>query len=432
MIRFLYTLAMSVVMVFAWPAAVVISVFNRSLHLADRFSPPRGLAGDGSPRVWIHAASVGESGIARSLAGELKRRYPTSRIFISTVTVTGRAHIEKLSREDASHEVDGVFLAPFDHPLVTGRFFRAVRPDALVLVETELWPWLIGAARAAGVPVTVINGRVSRRAFRRYSLLGKEMRGMLDAVGLFCVQTRTFARRFRRLGVPQDRLEVIGNVKFDNLPERTVFDVGEIRRELGIPETARVFVAGSTRPGEEAVLAEAFRAVRVTLPDACMVLAPRHLNRLDDVRAVLDSAGLGYALRSADQTASLSDSPVLVLDTMGELLRAFACADAAFVGGSLGDFGGHNPLEPAALGIPVLFGPYMEQTGFKELLSGGAASLVHDGAEVADALRELLGPGDRNQRMAAAGPKVVGRFRGTLARTLDCMAVRGFLPKADA
>lgn len=114
---------------------------------------------------------------------------------------------------------------------------------------------------------------------------------------------------------------------------------------------------------------------------------------------------------------------------MGELLRAFACADVAFVGGSLADFGGHNPLEPAALGVPVLFGPHMEQTGFKELLSGGAASLVHDEIELADALRELLGPGDRNRRMAAAGPAVVGRFRGTLARTLDCMAARGLLPE---
>ncbi len=430
MMVFLYTVMMTAALAVAYPVAWIAALAGRR-RLLMRLTPPRKLPSGGSPRVWIHAASVGESGIAYSLAGKLKERIPGAAVFVSTVTGTGLDHIGQMSERSLDSPVDGIFLAPLDHPLVTRMFVRVVRPDVFVLVETELWPWLIDALERRGVPVTVINGRISRRAFRRYSFFRSEVRRMLNGVTLFCVQNRTFAGRFRHLGVPPERIETIGNVKFDNLPDASAFDPEAIRRRLGIPEGVPVFVAGSTRPGEEAVVARAFRSAADKRPELVMVLAPRHLNRQPEVEETLRKAGLAYVKRSAGGTVSPPAVPVLLLDTMGELVGAFAGADAAFVGGSLTDFGGHNPLEPAALGTPVLFGPYMEQTGCKELLEGGAASVVHDDRDLAATLDVLLARGERRNRMAAAGPLVVNRFRGTLARTLDCMIARGIL-RGDA
>jgi len=229
------------------------------------------------------------------------------------------------------------------------------------------------------------------------------------------------------IGVPQDRIEVIGNVKFDGLPEPPDFDRDEVRSDLKIPTGAGVFVAGSTRPGEEKIVASAFRSVLDEYPDACMIIAPRHLNRVSEVERILDEAGLTYTKRSGGESITETGKNVLILDTLGELVRTFASADIAFVGGSLGDYGGHNPLEPAALGVPVLFGSYMEQTGAKELLSDGAAVLVHDAGELADAVTGAFAGKEKYIRMREAGPSVVTRFKGTLTRTLSCMHDRGLI-----
>jgi len=224
---------------------------------------------------------------------------------------------------------------------------------------------------------------------------------------------------------------VLGNIKFDSLPDSSQFKPPIIRATLGIPHTARVFVAGSTRPGEEEILARAFVEIRTRYPETLLVAAPRHLNRVSDVQKIFAEADLPSVKRSSGEKISETGSPVLLLDTMGELLGAFACADAAFVGGSLRDYGGHNPMEPAALGIPILFGPYMEQTGAKELLSGGAAALVHDEHELADTVCALFENAELHRSMAEAGPKVVERFTGILARTIRCMEARHLLETTD-
>jgi 3-deoxy-D-manno-octulosonic-acid transferase len=229
------------------------------------------------------------------------------------------------------------------------------------------------------------------------------------------------------LGVPPERIEILGNIKFDSLPDPGLFKPAIIRATLGISHSAKVFTAGSSRPGEEEVLAAAFALVRKEIPDSVLVLAPRHLNRAEEVDRILQNAGLSTLRRSAGVKLEETGAGVLVLDTMGELLGAFACADAAFVGGSLRDYGGHDPMEPAALGIPVLFGPYMEQTGAKELLSGGAAALVHDEQELADTLLDLFRNRERHKIMAQAGPKIVGRFKGILTRTIQCLDSRKIL-----
>ncbi|MHB9029574.1 MAG: 3-deoxy-D-manno-octulosonic acid transferase, partial [Candidatus Latescibacterota bacterium] len=323
--------------------------------------------------------------------------------------------------------VESTLLAPFDHPFVTGRFARKIRPNLFILVETEIWPSLLHTIRKRGVPVTIVNGKLGSRAFRRYRFFPRTMRRIMGEVSLACVQSRSFARRYRMLGVPPERIEVLGNIKFDSLPDSSLFKPAIIRATLGIPHEGRVFVAGSTRPGEEEIVAGAFAEVFSNFPDTILIIAPRHLNRVPEVEKILQEAGLVFVKRSAGTKLTESHERVLLLDTMGDLLAAFACADAAFVGGSLRDFGGHNPMEPAALGIPVLFGPYMEQTGAKELLSGGAAILVHDERELTETVLDLWKNSEQRVRIAEAGKRVVAKFKGVLARTLECMENRRLL-----
>jgi 3-deoxy-D-manno-octulosonic-acid transferase len=426
----LYTILMTFVLLAAYPVALALALFGR-MDLLRRLSPPSNIPDDAMVRVWIHAASVGEAGIAFSTAKELRKRKPGCLIFASTTTFTGLERLESLTKTHEKTVIDRSFLAPFDHPLVVGSFLRKVRPTSFILVETELWPALLRALERRRIPVVIINGKLGRRTFRRYRIFGAAMRKIMSRLSLVCVQSRSFARRYRMLGVPPERIEVLGNIKFDSLPDSSLFKPPVIRSTLGIPPSARVFVAGSTRPGEEEILARAFAEIRGRHPDSLMIVAPRHLNRVSDVQKIFADAELPSVKRSAGEKPSDSGPPVLLLDTMGELLGTFACADAAFVGGSLRDYGGHNPMEPAALGIPILFGPYMEQTGAKELLSGGAATLVHDEHELAEAVCALFENTELHKSMAEAGPKVVARFTGVLARTILCMEARRLLETTD-
>lgn len=426
MIIRLYQFFMTVILLLFYPVGVIFSIFGRP-NLLRRLVPPADIPEDDVLRIWIHAASMGEAVIAFSMACELRKKKPGSLIFVSTTTLTGFERIQLLAGQTGRQVVECSFLAPFDHPLIVRRFLRKLRPNVFVLVETEIWPSLITAVQRRGIPITIINGKLGRRAFRRYRMFRRSMQRIMRGVSLVCVQSRSFARRYHMLGVPPECIEILGNIKFDSLPDPSIFKPSLIRTALGIPRKAKVFVAGSTRPGEEEIIAGAFTEVLRECPEAVLVLAPRHLNRVAEVERVLEAAGLPVLKRSAGMKLGETECRVLMLDTMGELLGAFASADVAFVGGSLRDFGGHNPLEPAALGLPVLFGPYMEQTGAKELLSGGAAMLVHDERELADALRDLFGNSGRRRDMAQAGPKIVARFKGILARTIQCMESRKIL-----
>ena len=419
----LYTMLMSVILVIVYPVAWVSALFGQT-YLLKRLHVPANIQSDETKRVWIHAASVGEARIAFSMTCEIKRKYPLAHIFISTSTSTGLARVRALNDNEGEGPVENAFLAPFDHPVITGNFIKKIKPTSFILVETELWPWLIRSIYRKCIPITIINGKLSKQAFRRYFFVHSAIGKILKNISLICVQSRTFAKRYRMLDVPEERIEIIGNVKFDGLPGAADYDTGQFRLAFGIPERVKVFVAGSTRRGEEEELARSFKRVLKRYSDAVMVLAPRHLNRVSEVGKIVSDAGLLYARRSAGEKLIDSEKRVLILDTLGELIKAFACADVAFVGGSLRDFGGHNPLEPAALGIPVLFGPYMEQTGSKELLSEGAAILVHGSDELTEAVNEIFESVEKRRLMSMAGPAVVKRFKGTLARTLKCMENR--------
>ena len=426
---YIYQFFMTFILFVVYPAGWLLSLFGRP-DLLQRLTPPANPPDDDLPRIWIHAASVGESIIAFSMARELRRKKPGVLIFVSTTTRTGLERIRGLDGHVNPPVLERSFLAPFDHPFVIGRFLRKLRPTAFLLVETEIWPSLLNAMNRHDIPVAIINGKLSQRAFRRYRkfpLVRGALHRLMEGISLVCVQSRSFARRYGILGVHSERIEILGNIKFDSLPDPGIFNPAVIRATLGIPQAAKVFIAGSTRPGEEEIIAEAFASVLKEIPDSFMVLAPRHLNRVEEVDRILRAAGLSTVKRSAGVKLDETDARVLILDTMGELLGGFACADVAFVGGSLRDYGGHNPMEPAALGIPVLFGPYMEQTGAKELLSGGAAALIHDEHELADTLLDLFRNRERRSFMELAGPKIVARFKGILARTIQCLESRKIL-----
>lgn len=417
-------LLMSIVLAVVYPVSRFLALFGKT-NFSERLIPPQNISPEGIPRIWIHAASVGEAVIAFSMAMEIRKKKPGAIIFISTTTRTGLDRIQSLEKSADENIVNISFLAPFDHPLIARRFIKKINPSAYILVETEIWPSLISVIQRRGIPVSIINGKLGHQSFHRYNLFRLALRPLMGGISLVCVQSRTFARRFHWLGVPRERIEVLGNIKFDSLPDSSQFDCTSVRKNLGLLEKAEIFTAGSTRPGEEEILVRSFQMVLNNHPGMVMVLAPRHLNRIPEVEKILNSAGLHYARRSAGERVAERNDQVLLLDTMGELLQAFACSRAAFVGGSLSDFGGHNPMEPAALGIPILFGPYMEQTGAKELLQGGAAILVHDETELAEALDSLLSDSEKRNRMAEAGPQVIRKFRGILARTFQAMEKRG-------
>ena len=419
----LYTLIMSVILGVIYPFALITALFGYT-RFKDRLHAPSILTDNNARNVWIHAASVGEAGIAFSMACEIKRHYPHTHIFISTTTSTGLDRIHRLNESSGKSSVESVFFTPFDHPFITGKFVRRIKPTLFILVETELWPWLIKSVNRAGIPITIINGKLSRRAFRRYMIVRSAMGEIVKKISLICVQSRTFEKRFKLLGVPDERIEIFGNIKFDSLPKPSDYDREQLRLAFGIPEKVKVFIAGSTRPGEEEIVIRSYTKVIMKHPELVMVIAPRHLNRVSEIEKALQDVGLSYVKRSTGETLADSGKNIMILDTLGELISSFVFADAAFIGGSLRDFGGHNPLEPAALGIPVLFGPYMEQMGSKELLNEGAAVLVHNEDDLADALNAILEGGDTSHYMKEAGPRIVSRFQGTLARTLMCMKKR--------
>jgi 3-deoxy-D-manno-octulosonic-acid transferase len=418
----LYTIVVTLILIPLYPLAFVGNLLGFKTIWQHLFLPPS-IRSQGEKRVWIHAASVGESAIAFFMAGEVKKKYPHASLVISTMTVTGLSRIHRLMNE-TKNIVDSAFLSPFDHPLVISSFIKKLRPTTCILVEAELWPWLITSMHRARIPTILINGKLSRRGFRRYMTFHSLFKRIMENISLACVQSRTYARRFKVLGIPEERIETLGNVKFDNLPEPSDFNRITLRRLFGLPETVNVFVAGSTRPGEEELLGKAFHLVLKHFPQAVMIVAPRHLNRVPEVIKTFENQGHVWTTRSSKDRLTDTGKNILILDTMGELISAYACADTAFVGGSLRDFGGHNPLEPSALGVPVLFGHYMEQTGSKELLSGGAALLVHNDEEIAHAIIMIWETPETLHHMAEAGPRIVKRFRGTLASTLGCIENR--------
>jgi 3-deoxy-D-manno-octulosonic-acid transferase len=325
--------------------------------------------------LWVHAASLGEVNAVAPVLRELLPQMPRQALVITCTTVAGREQARRLFPQAAA-----CLLLPVDLPWLIRSWIQRFKPRLVLLAETELWPNFLRELKRQGAQVLVANGRLTERSFRRYRLLGRRFAEVLDCVEIFAMQAQPDADRMVALGARRARVLVVGNTKFDLAADVKAARIAaeSLRRELGWRRDQPVIVAGSTRPGEEVLLAKAFADLRRRLPEACFVMAPRHLDRADDAAAALKSAGLSFVRRSLKPQ---KEGTVLLLDTLGELRSFYALAEPAglaWIGGSFRDFGGQNPLEASALGVPALFGSSMRH--FPEvaeaLLEAGAAVQV--------------------------------------------------------
>lgn len=367
--------------------------------------------------IWLHCVSVGESIAAVPLARAVKERYPDIPLVVSTVTDTGQRVVkEKMPFADA------VFYLPLDLPWIVRKAVKTVSPRAFVVVETEIWPNLFREMHRQGIPVVVVNGRISDRSAGRYRAAAFFIRTVLQGVAAFGMQSRLDAERISAAGAAKERVAVTGNIKFDQAGvSMSTEEKDALRRELGLGDGERLILAGSTHEGEEAVVLDAFlslKARRSDLADLSLLLAPRHPERLGRAEEVLREKGVAFVRRTSAKKRQ--GEPVILLDTMGELGRLYAVCDVAFVGGSLVNVGGHNLLEPAAWGKPVVFGPQMHN--FREiaekLLAAGGGRQVLNAGDLENAFDELLVPAQAAE-MGARGREVVEENRGALKRTME-------------
>lgn len=413
--RFLYLLAIYLAVpvvsaVFLWRGLRDRSYWR---NFGERFGFGARLVPQG---VWLHAVSVGEVQACAPLVSALSRRHPGLPLTVTTLTPTGSARARALFGNLAQ-----VRYVPYDLPGAVRRFFRRVQPRLAVIFETELWPNLYRECSRRRIPLVLASARISPRSVSRYRRLGALFRETLARTALVAAQGPGDAERFRALGADPATTHVTGNIKFDfELPEGLAARGARLRAQYA-PDRP-LWVAGSTHGGgEEQAVLEAQRQVRATHPGALLVLAPRHPPRFDEVAQALQASGIVFVRRSAAATSATGpDCAVLLLDSLGELLDFYAAADLAFVGGSLVPIGGHNLLEPAALGVPILTGPNNSNSEeiARLLIARGAAEVVHDAAELGTRVTALLADGAAREHMGTAGRASVDSNRGALVKLL--------------
>jgi 3-deoxy-D-manno-octulosonic-acid transferase len=381
-------------------------------RIRERFSfglPPLQTGG-----IWVHAVSVGESIAAAPMIRTLQARHPELPITVTCMTPTGSERIQALFGNSVQH-----CYLPYDLPWAAARFLNRVKPRLAVVMETELWPNHIHQCAKRGIPVALANARLSERSARGYARFGKLTAPMLAELSLIAVQTQAEAQRFLALGARPECVDVTGSIKYDlkidaELPQRAA----ELRRQWQT-EQRPVWIAASTHAGEDEIILAAHRQLLKTRTDTLLILVPRHPERFEAVHELCLNQGLTTRRRSTGQDVQAGDQ-VLLGDTMGELLFLYALADIAFVGGSLVANGGHNLLEPAALGKPVLSGPHL--FNFLEIATqlreAGALSEVENAEQLTGRLATLLDAPTEMARMSQAGLAVLKANQGALQRLL--------------
>lgn len=369
--------------------------------------------------VWIHAVSVGEVQAIEPLVKHLRQHWPNLPVIVTTSTPTGSARVDLLFGQDVFH-----VYYPYDLPMAVRRFLARVEPSLLVMVETEIWPNMLRACQQQSIPTLLANGRLSARSARRYGYLrgfSRQVFGLIDAVA---AQSEADARRFVDLGVAQERVRVTGSIKFDmRIPASVQEQTQVVRRVWG---DRPVWVAASTHEGEEELVLEAHRKILRQIPAALLVLVPRHPERFDKVATLVQRMDYSLLRRSSERPCD-RQTQVFLGDTMGELPVFLGVADVAFVGGSLVKVGGHNMLEAAAQGVPVVFGPHVFNfSAIARLLRDQEAGvMVQDVAELAGQVAAWLQDASERSRVGENGRQVVEQNRGALRHLVEM--VEGFL-----
>lgn len=375
------------------------------------FAPRIGFGG--TRPLWVHAVSVGETIASQPLIRALRQRYPSTPLVVTGMTATGAERVHALFGDTVTH-----VYAPYDLPDIVARFLARVRPQALLIMETELWPNWVAGCEARKIPVLLLNGRMSEKSARGYERFGGLTRPLFQRLAWVAAQTEDDGKRYQALGVRPEALSVTGSIKFDLTVEPSLSEVARDWRSQDGHQL--VWVAGSTHDGEESLILEAHRALLSRYPSSLLILVPRHPERFQSVVELVRQSGMRFELRSRNAGQVGADSQVLVGDTMGEMMFFYALSDWAFVGGSLIPRGGHNPLEPAALAKPVIMG--REVFNFEQicgrLSDAGALCLVSSEALVPLVLEWASDPAQRLSR-GEAGQQVVEANRGALHRFLE-------------
>ncbi len=414
MLRFLYTLTM-----YLLTPVILYRLAARGLRQRGYFSrwrerfaffPDPGIRRS----IWVHAVSMGEVNAAAPLIEALMREYPYAPFVVTTMTPTGSERVRKLFGDRVFH----VYL-PYDLPASVRRFFDRVDPRFAVILETEIWPNLFITCRERGIPILVANARLSERSLRGYGPVRALARRAIRCANYVAAQSPIDAERLRALGAAVSRLSVVGNLKFDiELPEGLPVIGARLRDSWGGKRP--VWIAASTHEGEELPVLKAHTAILQRFPDALLVIVPRHPERFKPVASACRSLGFTTRTRSEDGNAD-EHCQCFVVDTMGELLDFYAASDLAFVGGSLEPIGGHNLLEPAALGMPIVVGPHMfnAEEVTEGLVEAGAAVRVEDAEGLAAVVVKLLANDAERIAMGESARGVVMRERGAVQRTLQ-------------
>ncbi len=441
--RFIYTLA--VLALLPWAAIHLLWRARRQTdylhHWGERwgfFAQRKSKQQHLMPTIWLHAVSVGETRAAQPLVAALRARYPDHRILFTHMTPTGRAASEALFGDT----VERIYL-PYDTPWAMRRFLRHYQPQIGLIMETELWPNLLAECRAAGVPVCLLNARLSVRSARRYACWPNLTRQVLQSLSAIGAQSADDAARFTQLGA--EKVTVTGNMKFDvDAPPEQLALGRVLRARMG---ARPVWLAASTREGEEALILDAWRAARQAqklgagdTPQSkypwgaainashdgvvpLLVIVPRHPQRFEDVAHCVHERGLRLQRRSEDLDIALQ-TDVLLGDSMGEMFAWYVAADVAFIGGSLKDYGCQNLIEACAVGTPVLIGPstYNFAEAAREALACGAAHAITDADDLVRQVGLLLGDAAQRERMSQAGREFAARHRGATEHTLELIS----------
>lgn len=362
------------------------------------------------PLLWVHAVSVGEVQATRPLVAAVREQYPQYRILLTTTTPTGAETVRQLYQDTVIHR-----YMPYDLPDVIHRFCKRLQPDLLIVMETEIWPNLFHICHKINVPLVIANARLSAASLARYKKLFWLARQTLSKVTSVVAQTSADADRFVELGLERNRIRVAGNLKFD-IPATdggTVQD-DELENLFQAPGR-KVWLAASTHDGEEQIILESHAAILARIPDCLLIIAPRHPERFNLVAGLARKAGFRVLKMTARQAVT-RDIQVFILDTLGDLPACYRLSDIAFIGGSLVPAGGHNPLEPAARSVPVLFGPhtYNFSDVCRNLLASGAALAVNDAADLAESVLAFLSDSDKRRVAGESARKFIESNRGSV------------------
>ena len=378
---------------------------------------------DGKPVIWLHCVSVGETQAARPLAQRVKQEFPNHALVVSTITLTG----QKLARDVFRTQAESVFYFPFDWRWSVRRALKTINPTAVLIMETELWPNFLHECKARNIPVALVNGRISRQSFRRYKLIKFFLKRVLTCLSLAVMQSQTDAERLRELGMPDEKLYTAGNLKFDaELAGELTSKTAEIRERFGLQSGVPLILGASTHAPEEEVILDTLK----DLQPARLMLAPRHPERFNEVASLIQKSGQSWTRRTAVPAAEDANATVILLDTIGELPATYSLADVVFVGGSIVDRGGHNVLEPAAAGAPVVTGAHTHNFHAIVDLMCEANAIVQlppvetsaASAELTYVLKRLLANTNERAELGRHAKQLVTDNQGAADRTIKFIA----------